>query len=110
MKTGKKPTPSAIDGLPFVGPFPNRDPKGSTFPRCFWANVQSTGDFTEDQRLGAQYALLAMRAMAADGFPPLLFWILEDMQRQECPEPIRVGFIHAVAEATMIAGVAPTLN
>lgn len=87
------PKDNAINCLPFVGPFPHGDPEASTFPRCFWANANSTGDKLKDQRLGDELALLTLRAMAADPFPPLLFWILKDMARQRCPEQIKTGII-----------------
>jgi hypothetical protein len=68
MKAKKKP--SAISCLPFVGL--RKRPRKDQFQRDFWHNVTSTGDVLKDHKLGGHYANLAMQAMMADRFPPLL--------------------------------------
>ena len=95
--TTRRATP--IDSLPFVsqGPLPHRGK--DQLPRCFWHNVASTGDYTKDNELGAQYAYLALQAIKDDDFTPLLGWIALDMIRTRCPDAIAIGFFQIIADA-----------
>jgi hypothetical protein len=93
--TSRSATP--IDSLPFVSQLPHRGK--DQLPRCFWHNVASTGDFTKDNELGAQYAYLALEAIEQDNFTPLLGWIALDMIRTRCPDAIAIGFFQIIADA-----------
>jgi hypothetical protein len=104
--TSRSATP--IDSLPFVSQFPHPHRGKDRRPRCFWHNVASTGDYTKDNELGAQYAYLALQAIKDDDFTPLLGWIALDMIRTKCPDGIAIGFFHIVAQAVIGRPRVPT--
>ncbi len=81
--------------LPFVAAVPGRQ------RRDFWHNVQSTGDDMKDQQLGSQLAYLALQAIKAENFAPLLGWIVMDMITNRCPEHVVVGFFQTVADVCL---------
>jgi hypothetical protein len=81
--------------LPFVGP--RKGPLKNQRPRDFWCDVHSTGDTLQDEELGARLARLALQAMKAENFSPLLGWIVLDMIRHKCPDQIAIGFFHTIA-------------
>ena len=98
-KAARPPSEFAILNLPFIGKR-QRPRKGQT-AECFWHNVASSGDVGRDQNLGSQYAYLALQAIKADDFAPLLGWIALDMIEAKCPAPIAVGFFQAVADVCL---------
>ena len=76
---------SSLDKLPFVD------------KNCCWSNVRSSGDYQRDCEVGSKYAALAVQAIKADDFAPLLGWIVRDMIKKKCPTPFVVGFFHTIA-------------
>jgi hypothetical protein len=94
MSKSLRSTPMLLEKLPFIGP-----PK--PFPRDFWHNVASTGDMLKDQRLGNHLGWLALQAIKADNFPPLLSGIALGMIKHQCPEHIVIGFFQAIADACL---------
>ncbi len=96
MSAARAAPKMASHTLPFVG-------RSSKEPGrlCFWYGVRSTGDLEQDQKLGSQYAWLALRAIKADNFTPLLGMIACDMVRNRCPQDIAVGFWQTVSDVCM---------
>lgn len=90
---------SAVDRLPFVGR--RARPRKGQFPRDFWHNVTSTGDWSKDQSLGSAYAYHALQTIKADNFAPLLGWIVINMIEHKCPKHIVVGFFQTVADVCL---------
>jgi hypothetical protein len=95
----RRSTPSLFEKLPFIGP--RKNPVGDQLPRDFWRDVTSTGDLLKDQELGSHLAWLALQAIKADNFAPLLGWIVIDMIEHKCPEHIVVGFFQTVADVCL---------
>jgi hypothetical protein len=91
---------NAIEKLPFVG-MRKGDRTGVNLPRDFWHNVKSTGDMEKDQAFGSACAYLALQAIKADNFAPLLGWIVLDMITNKCPEHIVIGFFQTVADVCL---------
>jgi hypothetical protein len=67
----------------------------------FWCGVVSTGDFQADNEIGSHYAYLALAAIRAEKFQPLLGWIVMDMIKKGCPEGIVCGFFQTVADVCL---------
>jgi hypothetical protein len=89
---------SFVDNLPFVAPI---GAKRCGDHRDFWHNVQSTGDELKDEELGSRYAYLALQAIKAEKFQPLLGWIVLDMIANKCPETIAIGFFQTIADVAL---------
>lgn len=87
--------PSFVDRLPFVG----LKRKGGE--RSFWCDVKSTGVMEQDQSLGSSYAYLALQAIKAEHFQPLLGWIVLDMIESRCPKHIVIGFFQTIADVAL---------
>jgi hypothetical protein len=94
-KSLRSSTPMLLEKLPFIGP------RKKPFPRDFWHNVSSTGDMLKDQRLGNHLGWLALQAIKADNFSPLLASIALGMIEHQCPKHIVIGFFQAVADACL---------
>jgi hypothetical protein len=91
---------SFVDRLPFIGPAGEKRRKDQ-LPRDFWHNVKSTGDHLKDSEIGSAYAYLALQAIKADRFQPLLGWIVLDMIEHKCPKHIVVGFFQTIADVAL---------
>ena len=91
---------SMVETLPFIGPRKNAR-KAVNSPRDFWCNITMTGDYDKDCDIGSQYAYLALQAIKADNFAPLLGWIVMDMIANKCPRPIVLGFFQTVADVCL---------
>lgn len=90
-----------IDRLPFAEPM-NRLPRRTEQKlRDFWYDVKSTGNWAKDQKLGSDYAYLALQAIKAERFQPLLGWIVLGMIENKCPKHIVVGFFQTVADIAL---------
>jgi hypothetical protein len=86
--------PDKIAALPFV------TVRKGAHRRCFWS-VRATGkmrDLEKEQRLGREYALLALDAAAADEFTPLLGMIVYDMMRRPRTQQVITGFMQTISE------------
>jgi hypothetical protein len=91
---------SFTDRLPFVGSAGAKRRKDQ-LPRDFWHNVKSTGDHLKDSDIGSAYAYLALQAIKAEKFQPLLGWIVLDMIESRCPRHIVVGFFQTIADVCL---------
>ncbi len=91
---------SFVDRLPFVGPAGAKRRKDQ-LPRDFWHNVKATGDHLRDSDIGSAYAYLALQAIKANKFQPLLGWIVLDMIDSKCPKHIVVGFFQTIADVCL---------
>jgi hypothetical protein len=83
-----------IEALPFVT-------YGSTREKPSKWSVSATNkvaDLADEERLGADYAHLALEAMAAEDFTPLLGQIVLDMGRRPRTERVIIGFMLVISE------------
>jgi hypothetical protein len=100
-KTRKAPAakpmgrPLNIIDLPFVAE------RGKGEFRDFWHNVQTTGDVSKDQNLGAQLACFTLQFIKSNDFAPLLGWVVLGMIEKQAPTHIVVGFCQTIADVCL---------
>lgn len=101
-KSSKVRAPYPLDLLPFTAlrngkELPKYDTTKNELPRCFW-NVEPTGDYAADCRVGNKFALDYLLYEEADGGGSgCLNLIVQDMPREF--SGIEYGFLHMVCFA-----------